>query len=87
MKNHSQTAFNTSGTDHLSFDAIGLPAFQFIQDPLDYGTITHHSIMDVYDHVPEEDMKQASTIMTAFAYNAAMMDQTFPRKQMPVKSN
>lgn len=75
---------NTGGTDHLSFDMLGLPAFQFIQDWLDYGTITHHSIMDVYERVPEEDMKQASIILAAFAYNAAMMDGKFPRKQ-PIK--
>lgn len=72
----------TGGTDHLSFDAIGLPAFQFIQDWLDYMTVTHHSIMDVYERVPEEDMKQAATIMAAFAYNAAMMEGKFPRKQI-----
>ncbi|MCL4511378.1 MAG: hypothetical protein M1470_09955 [Bacteroidetes bacterium] len=54
-----------------------MPSFQFIQYPPNYGTITHHSIMDIYDHVPEEYMKQASTIMTAFAYNAAMMDRIF----------
>lgn len=71
---------NTGGTDHLSFDAIGLPGFQFIQDPLDYGTITHHSIMDVYDRAPADDLKQSATIMAAFAYNAAMMDGRFPRK-------
>lgn len=72
----------TGGTDHLSFDAIGLPAFQFIQDWLDYMEITHHSIMDVYERVPEDDMKQAATIMAAFAYNAAMMEGKFPRKQV-----
>ena len=74
------TLSNTGGTDHLSFDAVGLPGFQFIQDPLDYGSRTHHSNMDVYDRVQEPDMKQAATIMAIFAYNAAMMDQMFPRK-------
>lgn len=78
---------NTGGTDHLSFDMLGLPAFQFIQDWLDYGTITHHSIMDVYERVPEEDMKQASIIMAAFAYDAAMMDGKFPRKQHVKKAD
>ncbi len=78
---------NTGGTDHLSFDMLGLPAFQFIQDWLDYGTITHHSIMDVYERVPEEDMKQAAIIMAAFAYDAAMMDGKFPRKQPVRKAN
>lgn len=74
---------NTGGTDHLSFDAVGLPGFQFIQDPLEYGTRTHHSNMDVYDRAQEEDLKQASVIMAAFAYNAAMRDEKFPRKPLP----
>ena len=71
---------NTGGTDHLSFDAVGLPGFQFIQDPLEYDSRTHHSNMDVYERVQEEDMKQAATIMAAFIYNAAMADDLFPRK-------
>ncbi len=71
---------NTSGTDHLSFDAIGLPGFQFIQDPLDYGSRTHHSNEDVLDRIQPEDAKQAAVIMAAFAYNAAMLDEPLPRK-------
>lgn len=71
---------NTGGTDHLSFDAVGLPGFQFIQDPLEYDTRTHHSNMDVYERVQEEDMKQAATIMATFIYNAAMADELFPRE-------
>ena len=74
---------NTGGTDHLSFDAVGLPGFQFIQDPIEYGSRTHHSNMDVYDRAQEEDLKQAAVIMATFAYNAAMRDQKFPRKPMP----
>lgn len=74
------TLNNTSGTDHLSFDAVGLPGFQFIQDPVEYDTRTHHSNMDVWDRVQENDVKQASVIMAAFAYNAAMRDGKFPRK-------
>lgn len=74
---------NTGGTDHLSFDAIGLPGFQFIQDDIEYDTRTHHSIMDVYDRALEEDLKQAAVIMAAFAYNAAVRDEKFPRKPMP----
>jgi len=73
----------TSGTDHLSFDGVGLPGFQFIQDPIDYSTRTHHSTMDVYDRVQDGDLKQASAIMAIFAYNAAMMPERFPRKPMP----
>ena len=78
------TLSNTGGTDHLSFDAIGLPGFQFIQDPIEYGSRTHHSTMDVYDRAQEEDLKQASIIMAAFAYNAAMRDERLPRK--PIKN-
>lgn len=77
------TLANTGGTDHLSFDAVGLPGFQFIQDRLEYGTRTHHATMDVYDRVQTDDMKQAAVIMAAFLYNAAMRDAKFPRKEMP----
>jgi hypothetical protein len=71
---------NTGGTDHLSFDGIGLPGFQFIQDPLDYGSLTHHSNQDVYDRVLPDDLKQAAVILAAFAYEAAMLDRKLPRK-------
>ncbi len=74
------TLSNTGGTDHLSFDAIGLPGFQFIQDPIDYSTRTHHSNADVFDRIQAEDVKQASVIMAAFIYHAAMMDEKVPRK-------
>ncbi len=77
------TLQNTGGTDHLSFDGVGLPGFQFIQDPLEYNTRTHHSTADVFDRVQADDMKQAATIMAAFAYNAAMRDEMFPRKPAP----
>ncbi len=77
------TAENTGGTDHLSFDAIGLPGFQFIQDNIDYETRTHHSNMDVFDRVQESDLKQASVIMAAFAYDAAMREGSFPHKPIP----
>jgi Zn-dependent M28 family amino/carboxypeptidase len=77
------TLENTGGTDHLSFDAVGIPGFQFIQDPIEYGSRTHHSNMDVYDRIQEEDMKQAATIMAAFVYNTAMRDEPLPRKPLP----
>ena len=73
------TISNTGGTDHLSFNAVGLPGFQFIQDPLDYETRTHHSNMDVFDRAPEKDLEQAAAIMAFFAYKAAMVDEMFPR--------
>lgn len=74
------TPQNTGGTDHLSFDAIGLPGFQFIQDPIEYGSRTHHSNQDTFDRIQEDDLKQAATIIAAFAYQTAMMDEKLPRK-------
>jgi hypothetical protein len=74
---------NTGGTDHQSFDGVGLPGFQFIQDQIEYDSRTHHSNMDVYDRIQEDDMKQAATIMAAFVYNTAMRDKKLPRKQLP----
>lgn len=77
------TASNTGGTDHLSFDAIGLPGFQFIQDEIEYDTRTHHTNQDVFDRVQADDLKQAATILTAFVYNTAMRDEKLPRKKAP----
>ncbi len=74
------TSRTTGGTDHLSFDGVGLPGFQFIQDELEYGSLTHHSNMDVLDHVSRGDLMQAATVMAAFVYNAAMRDEKLPRK-------
>ncbi len=74
------TLRNTGGTDHLPFDAVGLPGFQFIQDDLEYDTLTHHSNMDVYDHLSRADLMQAATVMAWFVYNAAMRDEMLPRK-------
>jgi hypothetical protein len=77
------TISNTGGTDHLAFDGVGLPGFQFIQDSVEYDTRTHHSNMDVYDRIQADDMKQASVIMAAFVYNTAMRDKKLPRKPLP----
>jgi Iap family predicted aminopeptidase len=74
------TARNTGSTDHIPFDRIGLPGFQFIQDSIEYGTRTHHSNQDVFDRIQGDDLKQASVIMAAFLYNAAMRDEKLPRK-------
>ncbi|MDT5122978.1 MAG: carboxypeptidase [Acidobacteriota bacterium] len=74
------TISNTGSTDHVSFDAIGLPGFQFIQDEIEYSTRTHHSNQDVFDRIQADDMKQNAVIMAAFVYNAAMMDEKLPRK-------
>jgi Zn-dependent M28 family amino/carboxypeptidase len=76
------TAANTGGTDHQSFTGIGLPGFQFIQDPIEYDTRTHHSSMDVYERLIEDDAKQASVILATFAYHAAMRDEKIPRRAL-----
>ncbi|MCS7032750.1 MAG: M28 family peptidase, partial [Phycisphaerae bacterium] len=76
------TLASTGGTDHISFDQIGLPGFQFIQDPIEYSSRTHHSNQDVYDRIQIDDLKQAATIMAAFAWKTANMDQRFPRKPL-----
>ncbi len=75
----------TGGTDHLYFQWVGLPAFQFIQDPLDYGSRLHHTQIDTLDHVSEADLKQAAVIMATFLYNAAMRDERLPRKPLPTE--
>ncbi len=72
---------NTGGTDHLSFDAVGIPAFQFIQDPISYSTRTHHSNMDHWDHLVEEDLQQAATVIASFVLHTAMRDDRLPRKE------
>jgi carboxypeptidase Q len=77
------TIRNTGGTDHLSFNAVGLPGFQFIQDEIDYETRTHHSNMDVYERIQEPDMKQIATIVAAFVYMTANRPDMLPRKPMP----
>ncbi|HVO97917.1 MAG TPA: M20/M25/M40 family metallo-hydrolase [Bryobacteraceae bacterium] len=74
---------NTGGTDHLSFAAVGLPGFQFIQDPLDYGTITHHSDMDTWDHAVPEDLMQASAVIATVVYETAVRKDMLPRRELP----
>jgi carboxypeptidase Q len=78
------TIANTGSTDHVPFDDVGLPGFQFIQDHIAYGTRTHHSNMDVYDHAPEDDLKQAAAIIASFAYHTAQRDEKLPRKPLPL---
>jgi carboxypeptidase Q len=81
------TLGNTGGTDHLSFDAVGIPGFQFIQDPIAYGTRTHHSNMDFWDHLVEDDLKQAATIIASFVWHTAQRNDKLPRKPMDEKMN
>lgn len=77
------TLANTGSTDHVSFDRIGLPGFQFIQDEIEYSTLTHHSNQDVFDRIQADDIKEAATVMAAFVYQTAMLDEKMPRK--PIK--
>jgi carboxypeptidase Q len=74
---------DTGGTDHLSFAAVGLPGFQFIQDPLDYGTITHHSDMDTWDHAVPDDLMQASAVIATLVYQTATRQEMLPRRDLP----
>ena len=80
MSANTLSLSNTGGTDHLSFDAIGLPGFQFIQDTIEYDTRTHHSNMDVFDRIQADDMKQMSIVLAMFVYQTAMNDEKLPRK-------
>jgi Zn-dependent M28 family amino/carboxypeptidase len=75
---------NTGGTDHLSFDAVGLPGFQFIQDPLEYSTLTHHSNMDTLDHIQGPDLMQAAAVIATVVYDAANRPDKLPRKELPM---
>ena len=77
------TIRNTGGTDHQSFDGVGIPGFQFIQDPMDYNTRTHHSNMDNYDRIQAGDLMQSSAIMASFVYNTATRSEMLPRKPLP----
>jgi Zn-dependent M28 family amino/carboxypeptidase len=72
-----------SGSDYVAFDEVGVPAFQFIQDRLEYNSRTHHSNMDVYDRVQRGDVIQASVVLASFAYNTAMRAEKLPRKPLP----
>jgi hypothetical protein len=77
------TLQDTGGTDHLSFDAVGIPGFQFVQEPLDYDSRTHHSNMDTYERLQANDLAQAAFVEAIFVYNTAMRDQMLPRKAFP----
>jgi carboxypeptidase Q len=86
FRNMGMTALtirNTGGTDHLSYDAVGLPGFQFIQDDLEYSSRTHHSNMDTYERIQANDMMRNAVIVASFAYHAANRDEKLPRKPLP----
>jgi len=75
----------TGGTDHLAFDEVGLPGFQFIQDPIEYDSRTHHTNMDVYERIQEADLKQMAVIVASFVYMTANANEQLPRKPLPKK--
>jgi hypothetical protein len=77
------TMRNTGSTDHVSFDQVGLPGFEFIQDPRDYETRSAHTNQDTYERLSESDMKQAAVIMAIFVYNTAQREGMLPRKPLP----
>ncbi len=80
---NTMTIRDTGGTDHQAFDAVGLPGFHFIQDSIEYHTRTHHSNMDSYERVQEEDMRKNAVIVASFVYHAANRDQVLARKPLP----
>ena len=77
------TIRNTSATDHIAFDEVGLPGFQFIQDPVEYGSHSHHTNMDLYERVQPEDMMKNAVIIASYVYHAANRDDLLPRKTLP----
>lgn len=77
------TINNTGGTDHQAYDAVGLPGFQFIQDPMDYNTRTHHTNQDTFDRLVEDDLKKSATIVASFVYHTSERAEKLPRKEMP----
>ena len=79
-RKNSSTMGSVSSTDHVAFDQVGIPGFQFMQERLEYNSRTHHSNMDVVDRVQRDDMVQMATVVAWFAYNAAMRDEKLPRK-------
>jgi carboxypeptidase Q len=77
------TIRDTGSTDHVAFDAVGLPGFQFIQDPVEYSTRSHHTTMDTYERIQEEDLRKNAVIVATFVYHAANRDALLPRKPLP----
>jgi len=74
---------SVGGTDHLSFDSIGLPGFQFIQDPIEYDTLTHHSNKDTFEHLQKDDLAKNAAIVASWVYLAANREDMLPRKPLP----
>jgi len=85
MGARSVVAAPTYGTDHVFMQAVGLPGYQFIQDPLDYRTSVHHSSIDTFDHLKAEDLRQASVVLAGVLLEAANSARTLPRMPVPTK--
>jgi Zn-dependent M28 family amino/carboxypeptidase len=77
------TIRNTGSTDHVAFDEVGLPGFQFIQDPVEYSSHSHHTNMDLYERIQQADMMKNAVIIASFVYHAANRDDVLPRKTLP----
>ncbi|EAZ81001.1 M20/M25/M40 family metallo-hydrolase [Algoriphagus machipongonensis] len=86
IENRTITLRNTGGTDHLAFDGVGLPGFQFIQDPIEYRSRTHHTNMDTYERLMIDDLKQMAVIVATFVYQTAQRDEKLPRKELPSRN-
>ena len=83
VEDRTITISNTGGTDHQSFDALSIPGFQFIQDPIEYSTRTHHTNMDTFERLELDDLKQMAVVIASFVYNTAQRDELLPRKELP----
>lgn len=83
VEDRTITISNTGGTDHQSFDALSIPGFQFIQDPIEYSTRTHHTNMDTFERLELDDLKQMAVVIASFVYNTAQRDEMLPRKELP----
>jgi Zn-dependent M28 family amino/carboxypeptidase len=81
------TIRGTGATDHVAFDEVGLPGFQFVQDPIEYTTNSHHTNMDLYDRIQAEDLMKNAVVIASFVYHAATRDTLLPRKALPRPRN
>lgn len=87
LEANTLTLGNTGGTDHLAFDGVGIPGFQFIQEPITYFNRTHHSNMDNYDHLVADDLKQAATVIASMVWHTAQRDEKIPRKPLKIETD
>jgi hypothetical protein len=81
----SVVATPTGGTDHVFMQAVGVPGYQFIQDPLDYNSRVHHTSVDTFDHLKAQDLRQASVVLAGLLFEAANSARTLPRMPVPTQ--